>query len=113
MMQKAKQIVTTIRDVPFNYINACRQYPKYKIRDYDVLNPATGEVLTSISASGKGDVEDAVNAAKEAFKSWSKVSIPSIFYPQNQHNFLYVKSCVTPLNSLWKNKHFHNLGSSF
>ena len=36
----------------------------------DVENPATGEVVASVPASGQADVDRAVDAAAEAFESW-------------------------------------------
>ena len=36
----------------------------------EVHNPATGEVLTKIAKATKGDVDKAVQSAKEAFKTW-------------------------------------------
>lgn len=41
-----------------------------------VYNPATGEVIAQVPLSTKGDVEQAVLAANEAFKSWSKTAVP-------------------------------------
>ena len=38
----------------------------------DVINPATGEVLTKLSSAGKSDVNDAVSSSRKAFEtSWS------------------------------------------
>ncbi|WP_078552489.1 CoA-acylating methylmalonate-semialdehyde dehydrogenase [Bacillus alkalicellulosilyticus] len=42
----------------------------------DVMNPATGEVIATVPISSKEDVNLAVDAAKEAFKSWKKVAVP-------------------------------------
>jgi malonate-semialdehyde dehydrogenase (acetylating) / methylmalonate-semialdehyde dehydrogenase len=42
----------------------------------DVPNPATNELLTKVPVSSKEDVNLAVAAAKEAFKSWKKVPVP-------------------------------------
>lgn len=41
-----------------------------------VYNPATGEVIAQVPLSTKVDVEQAVLAANEAFKSWSKTAVP-------------------------------------
>lgn len=41
-----------------------------------VYNPATGEVIARVPLSTKVDVELAVQAANEAFKSWSKTAVP-------------------------------------
>jgi len=40
----------------------------------DVLNPATGELLTRVPAGDSRDVDAAVAAAREAFVSWRKTS---------------------------------------
>lgn len=37
---------------------------------FETLNPATEEVITSVQAAGEADVNKAVAAAKEAFKTW-------------------------------------------
>jgi malonate-semialdehyde dehydrogenase (acetylating) / methylmalonate-semialdehyde dehydrogenase len=42
----------------------------------DVPNPATNELLTKVPVSTKEDVNKAVAAAKEAFKTWKKVPVP-------------------------------------
>lgn len=41
-----------------------------------VYNPATGEKLAIVPLSTKEDVEKAVQAANEAFKTWSQVPVP-------------------------------------
>jgi aldehyde dehydrogenase (NAD+) len=41
---------------------------------FDTINPASGEVLASVANAGDEDVDKAVKAAKNAFKSWSKLS---------------------------------------
>jgi hypothetical protein len=41
---------------------------------FDDLNPATAEVIAAIPDSDKRDVDDAVRAAKAAFRSWSRTS---------------------------------------
>ncbi len=40
----------------------------------DVVDPATENVVSHIAAGNKVDIDKAVNAANEAFKSWSKVT---------------------------------------
>lgn len=42
----------------------------------DVPNPATNELLTKVPVSTKEDVDLAVAAAKEAFKTWKNVPVP-------------------------------------
>ena len=43
----------------------------------DVCNPATNEVVTRVPKATQREMEDAVESAKDAFKSWSKTSILS------------------------------------
>lgn len=42
----------------------------------DVPNPATNELLTKVPVSTKEDVDLAVAAAKEAFKTWKNIPVP-------------------------------------
>jgi len=42
--------------------------------DIDVLYPATGETLCTMRCAGRDDVDSAVASAKEAYKTWSKMS---------------------------------------
>ncbi len=41
---------------------------------FDSINPATGRVLAKVAEAGEKDVDNAVSAAQEAFKTWSKTS---------------------------------------
>ncbi|MDC0703827.1 CoA-acylating methylmalonate-semialdehyde dehydrogenase [Priestia sp. AB] len=41
-----------------------------------VYNPATGEIIAEVPLSTKEDVDQAVQAANEAFKGWSKTAVP-------------------------------------
>lgn len=41
-----------------------------------VPNPATGETIAHVPISPRKELDDAVAAAKEAFKSWSKTPVP-------------------------------------
>jgi malonate-semialdehyde dehydrogenase (acetylating)/methylmalonate-semialdehyde dehydrogenase len=41
-----------------------------------VPNPATGEVLAYVPISSREELDEAVRAAKEAFKTWSKTPVP-------------------------------------
>ncbi|MFD1037233.1 CoA-acylating methylmalonate-semialdehyde dehydrogenase [Virgibacillus byunsanensis] len=41
-----------------------------------VVNPASGETLTVVPVSTKGDVDQAVKSAKRAFHSWSNTPVP-------------------------------------
>ncbi|WP_261304996.1 CoA-acylating methylmalonate-semialdehyde dehydrogenase [Paenibacillus andongensis] len=42
----------------------------------EVPNPATGETMAFVPISTKRDIDEAVLAAKEAFKTWSKTPVP-------------------------------------
>ncbi|MCO7150520.1 CoA-acylating methylmalonate-semialdehyde dehydrogenase [Vagococcus lutrae] len=42
----------------------------------DVPNPATGEILAQVPLSNEDDFQLAVDAADEAFKTWSKTPVP-------------------------------------
>ncbi|PEY70251.1 CoA-acylating methylmalonate-semialdehyde dehydrogenase [Bacillus thuringiensis] len=42
-----------------------------------VPNPATGKIIAYVPLSPKEDVEKAVEAAKSAFETWSKVQVPN------------------------------------
>ena len=44
---------------------------------YAVINPATGEIVDTVSMGGAGDVEMAIEAASIAFKDWSRTSLSS------------------------------------
>jgi len=57
-----------------NYINGELQAP-VSGAFIDNIDPSKGEVYSYIPDSDSRDVERAVNAAKEAFESWSKLSI--------------------------------------
>ncbi len=41
---------------------------------FDSINPANGRVLAKVAEAGEKDVDSAVSAAQEAFKTWSKTS---------------------------------------
>src|SRR4051794_15430863 len=43
---------------------------------FESRNPATGEVLATLTVSDKGDVNKAVEAAQKAFKSWRLMPAP-------------------------------------
>ncbi|MFC3882822.1 CoA-acylating methylmalonate-semialdehyde dehydrogenase [Bacillus songklensis] len=42
----------------------------------EVINPATREILAKVPISTKGDVDRAVQAAYEAFKTWKNIPVP-------------------------------------
>jgi malonate-semialdehyde dehydrogenase (acetylating)/methylmalonate-semialdehyde dehydrogenase len=57
-----------------NYING--EWVKPSVKEYfDVINPATGEVIAKTPLGTKADVEAAAKAASEAFLSWRRVPV--------------------------------------
>ena len=67
------------------YINGSWVPPKNP-RDIEVINPATEKNCAVISLGSKEDINDAVLAAKEAFKTWGftskeeRLSLLEVFY---------------------------------
>ncbi|MFF2443862.1 CoA-acylating methylmalonate-semialdehyde dehydrogenase [Priestia megaterium] len=66
---------TTNTKVIQNYIAGEWVESSTRIRE-KVYNPATGEVIAEVPLSTKEDVDQAVRAANEAFKGWSKTAVP-------------------------------------
>ena len=58
-----------------NYING-KWVDAQSTNTLDVPNPATEEILAKVPISSNEDVELAVNAAKEAFKTWKNTPVP-------------------------------------
>ncbi|WP_425464478.1 methylmalonate-semialdehyde dehydrogenase [Paenibacillus oralis] len=58
-----------------NYING-EWVESTTDRYEDVYNPATNEVIARVPLSTKEEIDHAVEAAAEAFKSWQKVAVP-------------------------------------
>ncbi|MDD2923000.1 MAG: aldehyde dehydrogenase family protein, partial [Anaerolineales bacterium] len=57
-----------------NYING--EWVKPAVKEYfDVVNPATSEVIAMTPLGTKADVESAAKAASEAFVSWRRVPV--------------------------------------
>ena len=57
-----------------------KQYINGKLVDgqgkaVDVINPATGEVIGTVGCATADQAKEALNAANEAFKTWSKTSV--------------------------------------
>ena len=46
-----------------------------KVRDFEVINPASEEPIATISLGGASDVDKAVAAAKKAFESYSETTV--------------------------------------
>lgn len=58
-----------------NYING--EWVESKTAHYeDVYNPATREVVARVPISTKEDIDNAIQAAGEAFKQWQQVAVP-------------------------------------
>ena len=58
-----------------NYINS-KWVDSNTDQSQDVLNPATGEKIAQVPISSFTDVDEAVEVAKETFKSWRKTPVP-------------------------------------
>ncbi|TKI24168.1 CoA-acylating methylmalonate-semialdehyde dehydrogenase [Bacillus pumilus] len=65
---------TTIKTVK-NYIGG-EWLESVSSQTESVFNPATGKVIAEVPLSTKEDVERAVQAANEAFQTWSKTAVP-------------------------------------
>lgn len=61
---------------PLNFVNGERSNPvdRSNTEALSLIAPATGEELRVVESSGKDEVDNAVQCAKLAFKSWSKLS---------------------------------------
>jgi len=59
---------------PFNWINNNRVEPLKAIGSIDNLSPRTGLNIAHVPVSGQEDVDRAVQAAKEAFGNWKRLS---------------------------------------
>lgn len=58
-----------------NYING-KWVESRSEKTEEVYNPATGEVLAHVPISTQEDVDEAVRAAHEAFRTWKNVPVP-------------------------------------
>ncbi|GLB60261.1 CoA-acylating methylmalonate-semialdehyde dehydrogenase [Cytobacillus sp. NCCP-133] len=68
-------MTTTTTRVLKNYING--EWVDANTEKFEMVpNPATGEELARTPISTREDVDHAVQAAKEAFKTWSKTPVP-------------------------------------
>ncbi|MCM3322697.1 MULTISPECIES: CoA-acylating methylmalonate-semialdehyde dehydrogenase [Cytobacillus] len=68
-------MTTTTTSTLKNFING--QWVEAKTENYQpVPNPATGEELAQVPISTIDDVNEAVKAASEAFKTWSQTPVP-------------------------------------
>lgn len=65
----------SIKKLP-NFINGEFVEPKTQ-KLYDIVNPATNEVISQVPETPKDEFEHAVKIAKEAYKSWRNVPLVS------------------------------------
>jgi malonate-semialdehyde dehydrogenase (acetylating) / methylmalonate-semialdehyde dehydrogenase len=63
------------RPILINYINGTWVAPANKNNQAEVINPATGDVISSVSYSGRSDVEDAAKAARAAYPAWRETPV--------------------------------------
>ena len=64
-----------------NYISG--EFTKNGHKTLDVLCPLDGKVISTVPLSEKKDLDDAVNSASEAYKTWSAVPVKErvqVFY---------------------------------
>lgn len=68
-------MTTTTTQTLKNFING--KWIESQTEKYDIVpNPATGEELARVPISTREDLDEAVQIAKEAFKTWSKTPVP-------------------------------------
>ena len=73
-----RKMSTTFRSVsgPYNWINNQRVSPvDTSAGVINDIEPRSGKLLAKVPVSGTSDVDTAVQAAKKAFQSWSKVRL--------------------------------------
>jgi malonate-semialdehyde dehydrogenase (acetylating) / methylmalonate-semialdehyde dehydrogenase len=73
--ERMKMTTTTKLERLKNYIGG-EWVDSFSNNSEIVVNPATGEELAEVPLSTKEDLERAVEAADEAFKTWSKTAVP-------------------------------------
>ena len=82
------------------YINGKWTSPKNQ-KDIEVINPATEQKCAVISLGGKEDINDAVLAAKEAFKTWGyskkeeRISLLEKFYELYKKRWNDITEAIT------------------
>ena len=82
------------------YINGKWTTPKNQ-KDIEVINPATEKKCAVISLGGKEDINDAVLAAKEAFKTWGyskkeeRISLLEKFYELYKKRWNDIAEAIT------------------
>ncbi|MCL4559169.1 MAG: CoA-acylating methylmalonate-semialdehyde dehydrogenase [Chloroflexi bacterium] len=55
-----------------NYVNGT-WHPSSSIEEQEVINPATGEILSRVPLSSGAEIDETVRGAQEAFLAWRKV----------------------------------------
>jgi hypothetical protein len=75
----AMPISTDCRAGPFNWVNGRKVDPVDDIGTFDNVEPRTGKILAKVRSSGPKEVQRAVDAARQAFKHWSKVDRLALF----------------------------------
>jgi len=69
-----KRFFSTEARLVNNFING-KSSPSNATTWYDVINPATQEVVAKVPQSTQDEMNKAVDSAKEAFKTWSQVPV--------------------------------------
>jgi acyl-CoA reductase-like NAD-dependent aldehyde dehydrogenase len=62
-----------MKDLSKNYING--QWVAWSGDTLDVFEAGTGEVIAKVPSSGRGEMEQAITAADNAFESWSESTV--------------------------------------
>lgn len=74
-MRGEMKMTTTSTQTLKNFVNG--KWVESQTEKYDIVpNPATGEELARVPISTREDLDEAVQVAKEAFKTWSKTPVP-------------------------------------
>ncbi|XP_043207587.1 4-trimethylaminobutyraldehyde dehydrogenase-like [Amphibalanus amphitrite] len=71
---KMQRSISTVIKGPFNFVENARCEPVDKFNDVDNLEPSSGKVLHKFGSSGANEVNRAVEAAKNAYEEWSKLT---------------------------------------
>ena len=76
VMSRTMSSLTFNLDGPYNWIDNKRVEPvdAGKVGKIENLEPRSGKLLASVPNSGKDEVDRAVQSAKKAFASWSKLT---------------------------------------
>lgn len=64
-----------VREGPYNFIDGQENPPVDSNGFTNILNPATNLTLATVPASGPNEVDKAVLSSKDAYESWSQVSL--------------------------------------